>query len=121
MTMRSIGQIARVVPPLPPPLVPIRRALKPGAISSGVNVNWGGNLKIAGTVKKQGSPNQPVYRRVVLHDQQTGLVVQSQWSNPVTGAYSFNRIKAGVYYVVSFDHTGNFRAVIADGQVPEAM
>ena len=121
MTKRAVGQIARVVSPLPPPLLATLRALRPGAVSSGINVNWGGNFKVAGTVKEAGSPNKPVYRRVVLHDQLTGLLVQSVWSNPTTGTYSFDRIKTGLYYVVSFDYTGNFRAVIADNQVPEPM
>jgi hypothetical protein len=37
--------------------------------------------------------------------------VREVWSDAVTGAYSFEKIAAGTYFVISFDHTGVFGAV----------
>lgn len=122
MTVRAIRGIARLLSPLPPPSVPIFRAVRPGATSAGVDVYDGGKFKIVGTVKEKGTPSVPVYRRVVLHDQLTGRMLRVTWSNPVTGAYQFLNIRAGLYYVVTFDHTATaYRAVIADSQVSEVM
>ncbi|WP_304912457.1 hypothetical protein [Hydrogenophaga sp.] len=59
-----------------------------------------------GTTKNTGTPEVPVRRRVVLHDQPTGRVIRQQWSDPVTGAYQFQNIRAGTYFVIAFDHTG---------------
>lgn len=83
----------------------------------------GGNYKIAGTVKEKAAPaNIPLRRRVRLHDQKTGAALRETWSNATTGAYTFDGIAGGrKYYVVSFDHEHNYRAVIADNLTPEAM
>ena len=120
MDVRSIGRIGRLVSPIPPPLVPIFRGLRP-LVRPRYDANFGGNLKIVGTTKVKGAPDSPVRRRVSLHDQSTGLLVRSQWSDAVTGAYLFDLIKPGVYYVVSFDHTGLHNGVIATGVVPELI
>lgn len=81
---------------------------------------FSGTAKITGTVAEKHSPNNtPVARKVVLLHERTLQTVQTTWSDPVTGAYSFNNIKRGeLYTVVSFDHTGTYRAVIADKQSP---
>lgn len=80
-----------------------------------------GAYRIADVVVIQGAPDIPVSRRVLLHDQLSGRVLRSTWSDPVTGAYSFERIRMGRFYVVAFDHTGDKRAVIADNLTPELM
>lgn len=81
----------------------------------------GGFNRITGTTKNTGSPETPVRRRVRLHDQQTGRAVREVWSNASTGAYSFDRIRAGTFYVVGFDHTGLYSGVIETDVVPEPM
>lgn len=60
-----------------------------------------------------GTPNTPVHRRVRLHDQVTGKPLREVWSNPVTGAWQFTGIRAGTFFVVAFDHTGQYNGEIA--------
>ena len=71
-----------------------------------------GDLQIQGTTKNAGTPNTPVRRRVRLHDQSTGLPIREVWSDAATGAYSFDLVSPGTYYVTSFDYTGEFNGVI---------
>jgi hypothetical protein len=74
-----------------------------------------GTGRISGTTKDKGSPNVPVSERTVLFRQADCQVVREVLSAPGTGAYSFDYIdESEVYFVVSFDHDGFFRAVIAD-------
>lgn len=82
----------------------------------------GGLGRIYGTVKVDGSPDTPVFRRVRLHRDKDGMVVNEQWSDPVTGAYDFQYIQTGyTYTVIAYDHTEDFRAVVADRIEPELM
>lgn len=78
---------------------------------------------IRGTVKIKTEPsNTPAHRRVRLVRQGSGAVVRETWSDPVTGEYEFRGIdEFYTYTVLSYDHTGVFRAVVADGQIPELM
>lgn len=56
-----------------------------------------------------------VWRRVRLYRQSDGRKLAETWSDPVTGKYRFNDLKLGQdYFVCSFDHTLDKRAVIAD-------
>lgn len=84
---------------------------------------WGGAGQIAGTTKVTALPdNVPVRRRVRLHDQKTGILVQEVWSDAATGAYLFRRLRMGLkYYVTAFDHTGAYGGVIETDITPEAM
>lgn len=84
---------------------------------------FGGNGIIVGTVKEKSTPsNIPLYRRVRLVEQRIGYVVAETWSNATTGAYSFANIdRSRKYTVVSYDHTGFYRAVIADNLTPDLM
>lgn len=76
---------------------------------------------IAGTVKEAGSPDLPVKRRVRLYRKQDGVLIKETWS-AADGTYQFDRIAQGIlYYVISFDHTGNFNAVIKDSITPDVM
>ena len=71
-----------------------------------------GPSPIEGTTKNAGTPNTPVRRRVRLHDQPSGRPIREVWSDATTGAYSFDNIRAGTFYVTSFDYTGEFNGVI---------
>ena len=92
-------------------------------IHGSVDVIWGGTGRIVGTVKEKGTPaNVPVWRRVRLFHERTAALIAETWSDPVTGAYAFNNIKRDeVYFVLAFDHTGDYRGVVADNLTPEAM
>lgn len=105
--------------PSPPPAYGTGTQIQRGAISSGVDFQDGGNYKLTGTVKI--TPASPTFARVRLHDFFSGRIVRETWSDPATGAYAFTRIRNGQFYVVSFDHTGTYNAVIADRLVPELM
>lgn len=118
-TLVSTGVIAYA--PSPPPAVGLATRVSMGALSSGTDARDGGVYKIVGTTKEKGTPDSPVMRRVTLWDQLSGLLVRSTWSDPLTGAYAFERIRMGTFFVVSFDHTGAYRAVVADGQIPELI
>lgn len=86
------------------------------------DVNFGGTGRVSGTTKVKGTPNFAVHRRVRLHRERDGLIVREQWSDPVTGAYSFDNIDANQKYtVVTHDYEHSFRAVIADNITPDPM
>jgi hypothetical protein len=80
-----------------------------------------GLYQITGTVKVDGSPDTPVARLVVLFDQLGLRPLRSTWSDGTTGAYTFTKIANKKYMVMSFDHTHNFRAVVADQVTPDLM
>lgn len=82
-----------------------------------------GRGRIVGTVKEKSSPtNLPLKRKVRLYREPDGLLIRTTWSDPVTGAYIFNGIPlTATYTVVSFDHTGAYRAVCADNLTPEPV
>lgn len=83
----------------------------------------GGRGRIVGTVKEKNTPaNTPLKRRVVLLSMPGSRAIRETWSDPVTGAYEFNEIAVDrVYTVVSYDHTGIYRGVVADNLTPEVM
>lgn len=82
-----------------------------------------GAFRIVGTVKEKALPsNLPLRRRVQLFDQVGGRLVREAWSDAATGAYAFHGIRGDRrYFVVAFDHTESYRAVIADNLTPEPM
>lgn len=82
-----------------------------------------GGHRIQGTVKEKGlQADVPVSRRVLLIDERTWFVVRAAWSDAATGAYAFERINPDIRYVVmTFDHNGNYRAVVADNLHAEPM
>lgn len=78
---------------------------------------FGGNGRIAGTVKEKGAPDQPLQRRVQLYDETSKVMTREVWSDPNTGAYVFENIDPKLTYtIISYDYTGMYRAVIANGQ-----
>lgn len=75
------------------------------------------------TVEQQdkNSPKVPVSRRVRLYRDRDGLLIRETWSN-AQGDYEFAHIDSTTAYtVLSYDHEGDFRAVVADRVTPEAM
>ena len=101
-------------------------ALTPKRLASAVRLRdqfHGGRGRIVATVKEDASPvDLPLHRRVWLLRQRDALVVRETWSNAVTGAYAFENIdERERYAVMSFDHLGVHRAVIADNLAPELM
>lgn len=71
----------------------------------------GGLHKVAGQTLIGGASDVPVSCRVVLHERATARPVREVWS-AADGAYAFERIKPGVYYVVAF--TDGYNAVVRD-------
>lgn len=100
---------------------PASRALPPMARTRDLS-DLGGTGRITGTVKVDSNPDYPVWRRVRLFDQRDNRIVAEQWSDPVTGRYSFDYINAARRYVViSYDHTGVYNAEVLDAMEPEPM
>lgn len=65
------------------------------------------------TTKNVGSPSNTAVRRLVrLHDQPSGLPLFEMWSDAMTGAFQFVGLRAGTFYVIAFDHTGQYNGVI---------
>lgn len=79
--------------------------------------------RIQGTVKEDQSPTDlPLARRVRLFRELGGLLVAETWSDKTTGVYTFDNIDRNYrYFVVAFDYENDYRAVIADNLLPEAM
>lgn len=86
-----------------------------------LDLRYSGTFRVAGTVKEKNSPvNTPLRRRVWLLDQSNYDPVASVWSDAATGDYLFDHIRGDLrYMIVSFDHTGLYRAVIADSITAE--
>lgn len=83
-----------------------------------------GRYRIYGTVELAGTPNLLLRRRVQLWNQRDKRMVRETWSDATTGAWSFDYIRGGDgtrYCVVTYDHTGQKQAQIADNLEPEAM
>lgn len=86
-----------------------------------VPVAHAGVYRVLGSIKKNGTPDVPVRRRVRLVDQATGKFIRETWSDAVTGTYAFNYIAPGVYTVYALDHTGEFGGTIETDIVAELM
>ena len=68
---------------------------------------------LTGTVKI--TPATPARRLVKLYREPEGVLVNSTWSDPTTGAYEFRGVREGqAYTVISYDHLHNYRAAVAD-------
>lgn len=81
----------------------------------------GGTGVIAGSVAVLGPPVTPLSRRVLLISERMRRVVREQWSG-ADGLYRFDYLStADTYSVVCHDSAGTYRALIADGLVPEEM
>ena len=102
-----------------PPPVTFYLALPP--LMRLVDANNGGKGRISGFVTKEGTPSDtPVSRRVRLYLDRDGVLISETWSSPIDGSYSFNNInETRQYYVVAFDHTAFYNAVIGDLITPD--
>lgn len=98
-------------------------AFRAWAEPSSKDVYDGGKGRIIGTVKEKGSPsNIPLKRRVVLLSMPGSRAIRETWSDPVGGGYEFSEIAMDRRYtVISYDHTGTYRGVVADNLQPELM
>ncbi len=94
-----------------------------GASPSHLDLYDAGRGRIVGTVKEKNTPaNTPLKRRVVLLSMPGSRAMRETWSNPETGTYEFTEIATDRRYtVVSYDHTGIYRGVVADNLTPELM
>lgn len=83
----------------------------------------GGSGRIVASVKEFATPiNTALYRRVQLIADRSGEVVAETWSNPDTGVYEFKGLDHRARYTaVAFDHTGVYKAVVADNLAPERL
>ena len=80
---------------------------------------FGGPYRITGTVDELGTVGK---YRVRLFDRLTARCIRETWSDPVTGAYSFEWIADRDYFAVAFDHGENpGRPGIRDFAAPEPM
>ncbi len=78
--------------------------------------------RIFGTTKIDGTPDAPVSRRVRLLRDHDGMLIRETWSNPLTGAYEFLWLdEAHTYTALAYDHTENYRAVVADRIIPDLI
>lgn len=93
------------------------------SLPSPLDIYDGGQGRITGTVKEKNTPaNTPLKRRVVLLSMPGSRAIRETWSDPVTGVYEFTDVAMDrVYTVVSYDHTGIYRGVVADNLQPELM
>lgn len=84
---------------------------------------FGGRGLISGIVKLKATPlNLPVRRKVWLMRDRDGAVIRETWSDATTGAYAFPYVdETQQYSTITFDHTHDKRAVIADNQIPDPM
>jgi hypothetical protein len=86
------------------------------------DVEYGGRGRVYGTVKITGTPQIPVSRRVRLIRDRDGICIREVWSDAATGAYEFIYVdETERYTVLAYDHTHDFRGVVADNLTPELM
>ena len=122
--MAQTHTAANVVDPLPfavvSPGATLTKTVVPGPVEP-----WrfyGGLGRIDGTVKVDSSPDYPVHRRVRCFRDRDAVCVGETWSDPTTGAYSFECVDpAERYTVLAYDYTGAYRAVVADNLTPDPM
>lgn len=86
------------------------------------NIYYGGFGQLVGTVKRSDTPaNVPLARKVRLFRDRDAVCVGETWSDATTGNYVFVGIDPlERYTVLARDHTGVFRAIVADNLLPTA-
>lgn len=84
------------------------------------NIRWGGLFRVPGTTAVAGTPDVPVSRIVGLFDRKSQRIAMETMSDPA-GNYEFANVSYGPWFVASFDHTGEYNAVIADNIYGEPM
>ncbi|ABM37552.1 hypothetical protein [Polaromonas naphthalenivorans] len=105
-------------------LQPVYLSVESGAVKDYVTGMLGKGIgRVRGdTVKSESGAEIIVSCKCRLIREKDGLQVRELLSDPVTGIYDFMYVdELQLYTVLAYDHTGAFRAVVADGQVPELM
>ena len=116
-----LGPVGRLACEPPAALYPAGGICR-GSVVGQRDAYYAGGGRVAGTVKQTGSPATPLRRKVRLIDEPTGWLMRETWSDPLTGAYSFEGVDPlRVYTVITYDHPHNYRAVIADNITPGLM
>ena len=82
-------------------------------IDGGPDFSDGGRFLVVGTCAVSGTPDVPVSRRVRLLCRVSGRLIREIWSTPA-GDYAFHDVRKGPWTIISYDHTGEYNAVIAD-------
>jgi len=86
------------------------------------DTGFNGTYKVFGNTEKTSAHLAVGSRRVRLFTRWTGQFLQETWSDPVTGYYEFNNVKAGEQYmVIAFDHTETYNDAIASPYLPSPM
>jgi len=85
-----------------------------------LNLNYGGLFRLAGTTAVSGTPDVKVSREVILFDKRTRRPISRRISD-ADGNYEFSASLKGPWFIVSFEPTGEFNAVIADNAFGEPM
>ena len=85
-----------------------------------MNLQTNGLYRVVGTTAVAGSPDVPVARMVVLLDEKTKRPARSMMSS-ISGAYNFDHVARGPWSVISWDHTGEYNAVIASNKLGDPM
>lgn len=81
---------------------------------------FGGGYFVPGTVAVAGTPDVMVERMVVLFDKATKLPRRAMMSSP-DGVYNFRNVGIGPWFVIGFDHTNEYNAVVSDNITGEPM
>lgn len=84
------------------------------------NTQWAGLFQVPGTVAVAGTPDVPVSRAVALFNKKSRRIAEVTVSD-TAGNYVFRNVSRGPWFVLSFDHTGEYNAVIADNIYGEPM
>lgn len=87
-----------------------------------VDMEFGGNGRIYGTVMRKNTPaNVPLSRRVRLHRSRDGLLARETYSR-VDGYFSFDEINPRYEYdVIAWDHEKQEFSAVANNQLAEVM
>lgn len=98
------------------PATPLFALERAGKKTFDVLITGGGTGKIMGTVVRDANPDIPWRRLVRLYREQDGLLVDATWSDEATGKFKFLRVDINYSYTtISYDHTGEFDAVLDSG------
>lgn len=82
---------------------------------------YGGAYRITGSIMIQASPTDlPMSAKVRLYKKNDGNLVKEVFS-AADGSYIFNNIANTSYYLIAFDHTGSYNAVIRDSILPDLI
>jgi hypothetical protein len=85
-----------------------------GNILNGPDPYDGGLFGFSGVVSIAGTPDQPASVKVALFCERSRRLIREVWS-AADGAYTFDRIRNGPWFIVAFDPTNTFNAIGVTG------